>query len=111
VDKRLVVDHNLWPTPEGVYIRLVVVRGCGEGKERLRAEGLDLVLYSCEEVPLRDNASAYRFFRGIGIDLELIYGETSRVKIFRSKGNYEDVLQKLLAVVEPEEGAPSWAKS
>lgn len=110
MDKRLVVEHNLWPTPEGIYLRLVVIRSCKEGGERLVAEGLDLVLYSCEEVPLRDNASVYRFFKEIGVDLELVYGETSRVKIFRARGDYEDVVQKLLVAVELEEG-PSWARS
>ncbi|MGC9118300.1 MAG: hypothetical protein ACP5I3_04825 [Thermoproteus sp.] len=110
MDVRTVVEHNAWHTPEGVYLRLVVVKSCPDGEERLVVEGADLVLYTCEEVPLRDVAAAYRFFERIGLSAELIYGESSRVKVFRVRGDYEKVVAAITASAVVSE-APSWAQS
>lgn len=107
MDERAAVENNLWATPEGVYIRLVVFRGC-DGGEKLVVEGLDLVFYSCEKIPLRDNRSIVNFFKNLGYNIELIYGETSRVKIFRTRADYNELVNKILSAAERRE-APSWA--
>ncbi|CCC82270.1 hypothetical protein [Thermoproteus tenax] len=112
MDARTAIEHNLWQTPEGLYLRLVVIRDRSEAcRERMSIEGMDIVLYVCEEIPLRDTAAVYNFFKNIGIsNIELIYGETSRVKIFRIIDKYDKVLEKLLTIATPSEG-PTWAKS
>jgi len=110
MDVKTVVEHNTWHTPEGTYVRLVVVRGCPDGEERLVAEGADLVLYTCEEVPLRDVAAAYRFFERIGLDARLIYGESSRVKVFRVQGDYERIVAAIATSASGSE-TPGWAQS
>lgn len=110
MDARTATELNTWATPEGVYLRLVVVRGCPDGEERLVVEGADLVLYSCEEVPLRDVSSAYRLFERLGLNAELIYGEASRVKLFRIRADYEKVVEALASTATVSE-APTWAWS
>jgi len=82
----------------------------GRKEERLVAEGADLVLYTCEEVPLRDVAAAYRFFERIGLDAHLIYGESSRVKVFRVQGDYERIVAAIATSASGSE-APGWAQS
>ncbi|MEZ0247931.1 MAG: hypothetical protein ABWJ97_01540 [Thermoproteus sp.] len=110
MDVRTVVELNTWYTPEGTYLRLVVIRGCSNGSEELVVEGADLVFYTCEDIPLRDTTAVYKFFKGIGLDGELVYGETSRVKIFRVKGDYGKLIDVLTSTAKPST-APSWAQS
>ncbi len=110
MDVKTAVELNAWPTPEGVYLRLVVVRCCPGGEEKLVVEGGDLVLYTCEEVPLRDVTAAYRLFERLGLNAELIYGEASRVKLFRISGDYDDIVKTLTSAATSSE-APSWARS
>ncbi|MEL9990962.1 MAG: hypothetical protein QXP98_09830 [Thermoproteus sp.] len=110
MDVRTAVELNTWYTPEGTYLRLVVIKGCPDGSEELVVEGTDLVFYTCENIPLRDTTAVYKFFKGIGLDSELIYGETSRVKIFRVKGNYSKLIDALVSVAKSST-TPSWARS
>lgn len=110
IDARTAVELNTWTTPEGVYLRLVVIKSCPDGREKLVVEGADLVLYSCEEVPLRDVTSAYKLFERLGLSAELIYGETSRVKLFRIRGEYEKIVEALASTAAAS-GAPTWARS
>ncbi len=87
------IMKNLWPVPEGTYIRLVVIYDCRYGSDTLVVEGDDLVLYTCEPpVRGRDVAAAYRLFKGsLGLHdrhVEIVHGERGRVKVFlvRSHG-------------------------
>ncbi len=84
---------NLWPVPEGTYMRLVVVHDCRYGMDTLVVEGDDLVLYTCEPpVRGRDVAAAYRLLKqSLGLHdrhVEIVHGERGRVKVLlvRSQG-------------------------